>query len=100
VNACPNLPKTGFFSARALKAVMVELVLGFSGVSSASALSAGDDSAPEVSEKRSASNGRRGVVKEGLRKAGAGVAAEPNADDSVFVDCDFEGVAKLNPAAQ
>lgn len=51
-----------------------------SGVSSVSPLSAGEDSAPEVSEKRSASKGFRGVVKEGLRKgvALAGVAENEN----------------------
>lgn len=37
-------------------------------MSSASALSAGDDSAPDASEKMSGSKGFRGVVKEGLRK--------------------------------
>jgi hypothetical protein len=42
-------------------------------VSSASALSAGDDSAPDVSERRSGSKALRGVVKEGLRNGGAGV---------------------------
>lgn len=42
-------------------------------MSSASALSAGDDSAPDVSEKRSRSKALRGVVKEGLRNGGAGV---------------------------
>lgn len=49
------------------------IALGFvSGVSSPSALSAGDDSAPEASEKRSRwSKGFLGVVKEGLRKGGA-----------------------------
>jgi hypothetical protein len=57
-----------------------------SGVST-SALSAGDDSAPEASEKRSASNGLRGVVKDGLRN-GAAVAAEapPN------LELEFKGV--------
>ena len=47
-------------------------VLGRSGVSSASALSAGDDSAPEVSENTSGSKAFRGVVNEGLRKGCAG----------------------------
>ena len=42
-------------------------------MSSASALSPGEDSAPETSENRSLSNGFRGVVKDGLRKAGADV---------------------------
>ena len=56
-----------------VKAVIVWLLLGLSGVSSASALSAGDDSAPETSENSSWSNGFRGVVKDGLRKGGAGV---------------------------
>lgn len=46
-----------------------------SGVSSASALSAGDDSAPEASENKSGSKGFRGVVKEGLRN-GVAVLAE------------------------
>ena len=48
-------------------------VLGSSGVSSASALSAGDDSAPDVSENKSGSKALRGVVKEGLRNGAAGV---------------------------
>jgi hypothetical protein len=40
-------------------------------VSSRSALSAGDDSAPDASENRSGSNGFRGVVNDGLRNCGA-----------------------------
>ncbi len=48
-------------------------MVGWSGVSSASALSAGEDSAPETSDKNSWSNDFRGVVKEGLRNCGAGV---------------------------
>ena len=52
---------------------MAFVFLGSSGVSSASALSAGDDSAPDVSEKRSGSKAFRGVVKDGLRNWGAGV---------------------------
>lgn len=43
-------------------------------MSSASALSAGDDSIPEASENSSGSKGFRGVVKEGLRKGVAGFA--------------------------
>lgn len=70
-----------------------------SGVSSASALSAGDDSAPEVSEKSSESKALRGVVKEGLRKAGAGVDAEAKLDVCVFDEAGgFDGVAKLKLA--
>lgn len=42
-----------------------------SGVSSASALSAGEDSAPDASEKSSGSKGLRGVVKDGFRNSGA-----------------------------
>jgi hypothetical protein len=57
-----------------LKAVISVLVLTISGVSSVSALSAGDDSAPEVSENNSGSKGFRGVVKEGLRNGVAGFA--------------------------
>jgi len=55
---------------------MVVLAFCASGVSSASALSAGEDSAPDASEKRSGSNGFRGVVKEGLRNGVAGVEDE------------------------
>lgn len=53
-----------------------------SGVSSVSALSAGEDSAPEASEKRSTSKGLRGVVKDGLRKGVAVLegVAEKKAD--------------------
>ena len=61
-------------------------------MSSASALSAGDDSAPDTSENRSWSNGFRGVVKEGLRNAGAGV------DEAVineFEDCDDSNPPKI-----
>jgi hypothetical protein len=42
-----------------------------SGVSSASALSAGEDSAPDTSENISWSKGLRGVVNEGFRNGGA-----------------------------
>ena len=61
--------------------VAVERGLG-SGVSSVSALSAGGDSAPEASEKRSTSKGLRGVVKDGLRKGVAVLegVAEKKAD--------------------
>lgn len=41
-------------------------------MSSASALSAGDESAPDVSENRSGSKALRGVVKDGLRNGEAG----------------------------
>jgi hypothetical protein len=56
-----------------LNAVIAFEGLGNSGVSSASALSAGDDSAPDVSENSSESKALRGVVKEGLRNCGAAV---------------------------
>jgi hypothetical protein len=59
-----------------LNTVISAFVLIVSGVSSVSALSAGDDSAPEVSENSSGSNGFRGVVKEGLRNGVAGFAEE------------------------
>jgi len=73
VNEAPYRPNMGCFSEFALvKAVMALEDLG-SGVSSASALSAGEDSAPETSEKRSWSKGLRGVVKDGFRNGGAGV---------------------------
>lgn len=62
-----------FTELSSVKAVIAFEVFGSSGVSSASALSAGDDSAPDVSEKRSGSKALRGVVKEGLRNGGAGV---------------------------
>jgi hypothetical protein len=65
----------GAFSDLDVKAVMAFEVCG-SGVSSASALSAGEDSAPETSEKRLSSKGLRGVVNEGLRKGGAAVEDE------------------------
>ncbi len=55
-------------------------------MSSASALSAGDDSAPDTSEKRSWSKGFRGVVNEGLRKGGAGVEDAPPKGFVDFVD--------------
>ena len=58
-------------------------------MSSASALSAGEDSAPDTSEKRSWSKGFRGVVNEGLRKAGAGV------DDAPMKE--FVGFGDSNP---
>lgn len=60
-------------------------------MSSASAFSAGDDSAPETSEKSSWSNGFRGVVKEGLRNCGAGV------DDAATKE--LEGCSDSNPTA-
>lgn len=47
-----------------------------SGVSSVSALSAGDDSAPDVSENMSTSKALRGVVKEGFRNGVAVVVVE------------------------
>jgi hypothetical protein len=62
-----------FARLSSLNAVIVIVFLGSSGVSSASAFSAGDDSAPEVSEKRSGSKAFRGVVNEGFRNGGAGV---------------------------
>jgi hypothetical protein len=49
------------------------LILFNSGVSSKSAVSAGDDSAPDASEKMFGSNGFRGVVNNGLRNWGEGV---------------------------
>lgn len=58
------------------KVVIVVCVLIVSGVSSASAFSAGDDSAPEVSENRSGSNDFRGVMKEGLRNGAAVFAVD------------------------
>lgn len=60
------------------------MLLGSSGVSK-SALSAGDDSAPETSEKRSGSKVLRGVVKDGLRNGDPGVI-----DDAMneFAGCD------------
>lgn len=48
------------------------ICLGGSGVSSASAVSPGEESIPDVSEKSSWSKALRGVVKEGLRNCGAG----------------------------
>lgn len=54
------------------------MVLGSSGVSSPSAMSPGDESTAEASDKKSRSNVPfRGVVKEGFRKAGAGVEDAP-----------------------
>lgn len=67
---------------------MVLIVLTLSGVSSASALSAGDDSAPDASEKSSGSKGLRGVVKDGLRKGEADGALPEQKDDS---GCDGGG---------
>ena len=73
LNPAPYFPKMGFLSESPLvKAVTTLEDLG-SGVSSASALSAGDDSAPETSENKSWSNGFRGVVNEGFRNGGATV---------------------------
>lgn len=70
-------------------------------MSSASALSAGEDSAPEVSEKRSLSNGLRGVVKEGFRKGVADAVPEAKLLDVCVFDLGggaFDGVAKPKPA--
>ena len=65
---------------------MVVLALG------ASALSAGEDSAPDASEKRSGSNGLRGVVKEGLRNGGAGVEDWFMKELDGFGDSKFAGI--------
>lgn len=46
-------------------------------MSSASTLSAGEDSAPDASEKSSWSKGFRGVLKEGLRNGAAVVDDAP-----------------------
>lgn len=73
------------------------IVLTPSGVSSASALSAGDDSAPDASEKSSGSKGLRGVVKDGLRNGEAVGAVLAEKEESL---CDgrarlvFSGDAK------
>jgi hypothetical protein len=69
----PYRPKIGFFSDGVCNTDMAVLILCISGVSSRSAVSAGDDSAPDASENRSGSNGFRGVVNDGLRNCGAGV---------------------------
>jgi hypothetical protein len=74
-----------------VNAVIVWPVFGGSGVSSASALSAGDDSAPDTSEKSSWSKGFRGVVKDGLRNCGAG------ADDAAMKE--LEVWLDSNPSA-
>lgn len=71
----PYLPNSGLREeAFDEKAVMVLLeVLGISGVSSASAVSPGEDSIPEASEYISELYGLQGVVNAGFRNAGAGV---------------------------
>jgi hypothetical protein len=75
-----------FFSKGPLvKAAIPLLVFSKSGVSSPSALSAGDDSVPDTSENRSWSKDLRGVLKEGLRKGGA-----------VFEDAVVEKIGGLN----
>lgn len=68
-----------------MNVVISVLVLIVSGVSSVSALSAGDDSAPEVSENKSGSKGFRGVVKEGLRNGVAGFAERSKRE--AFASC-------------
>lgn len=72
----PYLPNMGCLTVP-LEKVIVWPAVGNSGVSSASALSAGEDSTPDISERRSWSKGFRGVVNDGLRKAGAGVEDAP-----------------------
>ena len=63
-----------------MKAVIALLVLG-SGVSSASAMSPGDDSTPDASDIKSISKVPfRGVVNEGFRNCGAGVNELPAND--------------------
>jgi hypothetical protein len=69
----PYRPNIGFFSDGLCSTAIAVLILYISGVSSASALSAGDDSAPDASENKSGSNDFRGVVNDGLRNCGAGV---------------------------
>jgi hypothetical protein len=66
------------------------MVFEVSGVSSASALSAGEDSAPDASEKRSGSKGLRGVVNDGLRNSGALL---------LFAVANIEGVDGIGCAA-
>jgi len=64
--------------------LLVLVVRGKSGVSSPSALSAGEESTPDASEKGSGSKGLRGVVNEGFRKGGAGLEEAVMKDDSGF----------------
>jgi hypothetical protein len=80
--------------------VNVIFLCAISGVSSASALSAGDDSAPEVSENRSASNGLRGVVNEGFRNGAAVWAVVLEKKEEFLVEV-FSGLAGvLKPSAK
>lgn len=74
INPVPYLPNIGCFCGCASEKIAIALVaFGRSGVSSPSAMSPGDESIPEASEKRSGSKfPLRGVVKEGFRNCGAG----------------------------